>query len=187
MKPIVQVKEGRLGSVLVFPFILCLCGFAVWCHFHFGRPTNIETTFICAVWLAFLYFPIDAILHPKSGELLIDGDDLVWIVRAGEGVDKAVTRDSIPLGGIATVEIIFPLKHSGDAIVETGVSRDYSGAQLFLISKSGERKSLPVELWPGVYFKHIVGALRERIPSLRVVEKIGSPDAPELSDARFTC
>lgn len=181
MKPIIHVKEGLLGTVLVFPFILALFGFTVWCHFHLGRPNGLQTVFMCGLWLATLYFPIDALLHPKSAELLIEGNQLIWSVRAGEGADKAVTRDAVPLHWIATLEIVFPIKHSGDAIIATEISRDYSEAQLSVVGKTGERKTLPAELWPGVYYQKIVSALRERIPDLRVVEKSGSPDAPELA------
>jgi len=70
MKPIIHVKTGILSAALVFPFILSLAGFTVWCHYHFGRPTTVETVVLCGIWLASLYFPIDAIYqvtsHPSS-------------------------------------------------------------------------------------------------------------------------
>jgi hypothetical protein len=175
MKQIIDVKEGVVSAFMVIPFLLALCGFTVWCHFRLGRPTTFETLFICGLWVAFLYFPIDAMLHPKCGKLFIDGEHLTSIVCGGEGNDKSLTQDSVPLREIITIEIVFPVKE-----FVHGVSRDYSEAQLYLVDKAGQRKLIPSELWPGVYYRQIIAALREKIPDLRVVEKNGSPDSPEL-------
>jgi hypothetical protein len=166
MKTIVEVKEGVWSSFVTILFLLGLCAFLIWCRMALGKPPVWVLVFACGVWLFGCWILVDAMIHPKSARLSIEGDHLVWIVRALEGGEKEVVRAGVPLSSIRMLEIVLP-KMGGERN-----ARNYSIADLFVTDATGNRHQLPTELFPGVYQEKIAEALKEVCPGIEVRERM---------------
>lgn len=153
-----------LSNALAILFALCLCAFVIWWginrdHWLFliGIPFCLAHLFVCGVF-------IRNMRRPKSAILAIDDSCLTWIVRRKES--EGVKRESIPLKSIRSLELVLPkFKDEINA-------RNYSIAQIFLVDIHGNHYRIPEELWPGVYHKQIIAAIKQEIPGIEVSERI---------------
>lgn len=164
MKTIIEFKEGIISNVVCLCFFVALAlgGFGV--SRRLGHGDDPFIWFICLAWLLFAYFPIANLAHPKSFALFIQEGNLLWRVRAKEG--EPCEEEKIPLHTIAHLELVMP------RVTAVSRPRHRSLAQVFLVTKHGQRHEIPLSLFPGVFWNRIVSALRANIPALHVIERV---------------
>lgn len=165
MQTIVHIKDGLWVNLTTIAFLFALTAFSVWFDHRSNGAVSPITWFFGLVMLLCCYFPITSIREPKSCQLGIDGEFLVWRIRA-EG-SKAVQEERFPLNSIRALEFIIPQEAGSSS------SRLDSCAQLFFVTVHRNRHELPSDFFPGVHRNQIVAAIQQHVPGVQVVEKLG--------------
>lgn len=148
-------------------FLLALAAGTVWGDHHLNGEVSVVVWIFASFFVLFCWIPIHAIRRPKSRLLAFDGASLLWRIHE-EKSRRVLLEKRLAISSIRALKWVVP-----DSREE---GHDFSHARLLFITAERSSHTLPDEFFPGLYRRKIEAALKQRLPDVKIVEQLESPD-----------
>ncbi|MGZ4962565.1 MAG: hypothetical protein ACXWC8_08440 [Limisphaerales bacterium] len=163
MQTIIHIRDGLWSNLALIAFMLGLAALAVFLDYRFHGEVNIVVWFFAAIFVLFCGVPINSIRKPRSRLLVIDGDYLLWRIYNRKTGAVGLER-RVPLSSIHGLKWVVP-KHAQEG-------HDQMHAQLRFITAERNSLTLPDEFFAARYRRRIETALKQKLPTVKIVEEL---------------